>query len=139
MGFYRGEFWTWYSTTLPQILSEGPGSFHELSYWCGAFLVGSFLPLSMMMAYTSYQVVKDSIEGRLVLPLASKKDAATSEQPLILGELCKTALAASIVFDFAVLGETMVLIYGLIPEVFACFSLARLGNKFEGIVAAKHS
>jgi hypothetical protein len=119
----RGEFWTWYSTTLPQILSEGPSSFPE---WCGAFIVGaSVVPLSTM-AYTTYQVVKDSIEGRLLPPLENKKDAGSSEKPMILDELRKTALAALIVFDYAVLGEAMVLIYGLIPEV---LSLARFGNK----------
>jgi len=119
------------------MLSEGPGSFEGFSYWCGASILGSFVPLTMMMAYTSYQVVKDCLEGRTLPPLENKKDAGPSEEPMIMNRLHKTALAALILFDYAVLAETTVVIYGLIPEALACFSLARFGNKFEYIVAAK--
>jgi hypothetical protein len=136
---YSGELYPWLTTTMPQILSEGPGSFQGFSYWCGASILGSFVPLSIMMAYTSYQVVKDSIEGRTLPPLPNKKDAGPSEKPVALSRLGKTALAALIMFDYAVLAESTVVIYGLIPEALACFSLARFGNKFEYIVAAKPS
>jgi hypothetical protein len=136
---YNGEFFPWLSTTLPQMLSEGPGTFEGFTYWCGTAILGSFLPLSVMMAYTSFQVVKDSIEGRTLPHLENKKDQGPSEKPEALSKLKKTALAGLILFDYAVLAETTVVIYGLIPEVLACFSLARFGNKFEYIVAAKPS
>jgi len=136
---HQGEFWTWVSSTLPQMLSAGPGSIEGFGYWCGTAILGSFLPLSMMMAYTSYQVVKDSIEGKTLPALENKKDKGPSEKPMILGKLQRAALAGLIMFDYAVLAETTVVIYGLIPEALACFSLARFGNKFEYIVAAKPS
>jgi len=136
---YNNEFWTWFSSTLPQMLQEGPGSIDGLMYWCGTAILGSFLPLSMMMAYTSYQVVKDSLEGKTLPPLVSKNDQRPTEKPMILGKLQRAALAGLIMFDYIVLAENTVVIYGLIPEVLACFSLARFGNKFEYIVAAKPS
>lgn len=109
-------------------------------YWTAASILGSFLPLSLMMSYTSYQVVKDCIEGRMV-PFLEKKKADTdgippAQEPKSLVPHLRAALAALILFDYAVLAETTVVIFGLIPEVLACFSLART-NKFEYIVAAK--
>merc|ERR1712224_434703 len=40
---YHEEIWSWYSTTLPQILSEAPDSLQGFSCWAGAFIVGSFV------------------------------------------------------------------------------------------------
>eukprot|EP00746_Dinoflagellata_sp_MGD_P017947 gnl/MRDRNA2_/MRDRNA2_141482_c0_seq1.p1 gnl/MRDRNA2_/MRDRNA2_141482_c0~~gnl/MRDRNA2_/MRDRNA2_141482_c0_seq1.p1 ORF type:complete len:639 (-),score=80.13 gnl/MRDRNA2_/MRDRNA2_141482_c0_seq1:77-1726(-) len=131
----RGELFDWMTVTLPAMLSEGNGM-----YWTAASILGSFLPLSLMMSYTSYQVVKDCVEGRMVPFLEKRKPDAEgippTQEPKSLEPYMRTALAALILFDYAVLAETTVVIFGLIPEVLACFSLART-NKFEYIVAAK--
>jgi hypothetical protein len=139
----RGELMNWLTIDLPMKLSQGASN-DGIMYWTGASILGSFLPLSLMMSYTSYQVVKDSLEGRMV-PFLEKRKAEAKEgkegippaqDPKPLGALMQTALAALILFDYAVLAETTVVIFGLIPEVLACYSLART-NKFEYIVAAK--
>jgi hypothetical protein len=135
----RGELWDFLTVTVPANLSQGVNG-DGLMYWTAASILGSFLPLSLMMSYTSYQVVKDCLEGRMV-PFLEKRKPETegipaTQAPKTLGVDMQAALAALIIFDYAVLAETTVVIFGLIPEVLACFSLART-NKFEYIVAAK--
>jgi hypothetical protein len=130
---YRGEFWTWYSVTLSQMLEEGPSSFQGSAFWSLAIIFAALVPLSMMMACTSYQIVKHSREGRC-LPLPdSEKDAAPPEAPLeipmVLSELYNTVLVA---WSYVAFGETMILTHSLIPEVVACLSLAGFGTAKQG-------
>jgi hypothetical protein len=135
----RGELWNWLTVDIPMVLSQGIYG-DGLMYWTGATMIGSFLPLSLMMSYTSYQVVKDCLEGRLVPSLEKRKPDAEgtvpTQQPKTLPLLWRGLLAALVVLDYAVLGEMTVFVFGFIPEVLASYSLAR-SNKFEYIVAAK--
>jgi hypothetical protein len=135
----RGELWNWLTIDIPMILSNGISG-DGLMYWTGATMIGSFVPLSLMMSYTSYQVVKDSLEGRLVPLLEKRKPNAEgippTQEPKSLGLSMRGLLAVLVVLDYAILGELTVFLFGFIPEVLACYSLART-NKFEYIVAAK--
>lgn len=141
---YRGELWAWLVNEIPALLSANPlESLQSFAYLNAALILGTFAPLSLMMAYTSYQVLHDSLEGRLFPPLVDSgreeqvQGAACTQTPTPLGKLRSFGLAMLIWLDYTVLGETTILLYGLIPETLACWSLSRRGNNFEYIVAAK--
>jgi hypothetical protein len=129
----NGELWTFLSVTLPATLAAG-----DIAYWTVAAMLGVFSPLSMMMTYTSYQVLTAQLEGKL-LPERSKPPVCPTvvDERCFLNRLRGMALYALIWFDMTILGESTIVLYGLIPELLACCSLSRCGNKFEYIVAAK--
>lgn len=137
----NGELWPWLTAELPAILAAGPGTLQGLAYWVVALLLGAFSPLSVMMTFTGYQVMCDSLEGRLIPakkePRAKGAATRSGQSECTLAVWKRAVLAVVIWFDLNVLGESTIVLYGLLPEILACLSLARRGNNLEYIVAAK--
>jgi hypothetical protein len=148
-----GELWPFLLEELPAVLAQGATTSQGLTYWTVCTILGIFSPLSMMMTYTAYLVMVDSLNGVHLHPTPSstqpcktqaaarKNKAETDHQNhdekehLSLAQ--KAGLSLLIWFDMSVLAETTIVIYGLIPEMMACLSLSRSGNRFDYIVADK--
>lgn len=122
------------------------------------FAFGPVPPVAILSGATIFMVVLDVLEGRydaLRGTSSQLKTASetTSSTPLTSAPLKNTGnvestgkrlswyrrftLFAGVQYDMTCLAEPTVVIYGLIPEILASWSLMRHGTQFEYIVAAK--
>jgi len=102
------------------------------------------LPLvGVLSAVTLFLAVKDVIEGRYIPKTPHRGSGGGKEPPppaAGVGRMstleCVT-LAAKMQHDMLALSEPTILLYGMVPEILAAWSLLRKGSDFEYIVAAK--
>mmetsp|Transcript_108641 Transcript_108641/g.303634 ORF Transcript_108641/g.303634 Transcript_108641/m.303634 type:complete len:278 (+) Transcript_108641:3-836(+) len=102
------------------------------------------LPLvGVLSAVTLFLAVKDVIEGRYIPKTPHRGSGGGKEPPPPaagggrMSTLECVTLAAKMQHDMLALSEPTILLYGMVPEILAAWSLLRKGSDFEYIVAAK--
>jgi len=127
----------------------------EGSSWIALFITfGCLPPMGMLTTGTMFMVVKDLMEGKYYARDTASMDSCSKEAdakalrdagndtvkieeyaPLTRRERFK--LMNTISFDMWALAEPTVVVFSLIPELMAAWSLMFNGHRFEYIVAAK--
>jgi len=111
--------------------------------------VGPMGPAGALIACTNFVVVLDLLEGRYALPppltlkdleakdsSAGKDDVSLTEKPSPMRWRQKAMLFALFQYETWTLAEPTVVLYGMVPELMAIWSLFRRSH-FEYVVGAK--
>lgn len=100
---------------------------------------GPLPPVAFVSACTNYIAVKDMLQGVYSWHGISdeSKDNAPREKTTILGWWDSLKLFNAIQFDFSILAEPTLMLYGFAPLALATSSVLRSGCDFKYVVAAK--
>jgi len=138
---WSGAFLAMFYEGIAQGILNGIGTqFSGFVGWALCAGLGPVPPATFLTASTIFLVVLDLVEGRYALP---PPPTAVEEEANIGEAVVKTLstwerfkLAASLHADMSILGEPTIVLYGMIPELLAAWTLLRQSN-FEYVVGAK--
>merc|ERR1712226_1065620 len=113
---------------------------YELAKWALFVAFGPLPPVAIISATTLFLVVRDVIDGRYVKGSTSSSTeqdgASPTNQSMTTWE--SVMLAVKMQHDMICLSEITIVLYGMVPEILAAWSLVWRGQQFEYVVAARN-
>jgi hypothetical protein len=116
----------------------------EAAKWFALVTFGPMPLVGFVTATAIFLAVKDVIEGRYIpsCPPSSNGNGSGAHQETegsreAMSSCESLMLAAKMQHDMMAVAEPTIVIYGMIPEILAAWSLLRKGTEFVYIVAAK--